>query len=161
MKVRHLLHHAAFMILGAVLFHAICGPQRVRPATAAMDHATIIEQLSRLTVTDVTELIKALEAKWGVHAAAVAVAAGPGHAPTPVEVPPAPAQTEFDVELQYVGPNKLQVIKAVREITGLGLKESKDFVESAPHIIKEKVSRKDAEAIRDRLAAAGAGAQIK
>lgn len=160
MKVPHLLHHAAFMLIGAVLFHAICGPQAVRPARAAIEQDQLIEYLSSLQVIEAAELIKALEAKWGVRAAAVAVAAGPGPGPLAPPDPPE-VQTEFDVELMAAGANKINVIKAVREVTGLGLKEAKDLVEGAPKLIRAQVNRQDAERIRDKFEAAGAIVRIK
>ena len=104
------------------------------------------------------DLVKALEEEFGVSAAPVAVAAAPGAA-----APGAAAEekTEFDVILTDVGAKKLEVIKAVREITGLGLKDAKDMVESAPKAIKEAVSKDDAEAVKAKLAEAGATVEIK
>jgi large subunit ribosomal protein L7/L12 len=112
-------------------------------------------------VLELAELVKALEEKFGVSAAApVAVAAAPAGAaaaaPAPVE-----EQTEFDVILQAVGEKKIQVIKVVRELTGLGLKEAKDLVDGAPKPVKEKVSRQEAEAIKKKLEAEGATVVIK
>ncbi|MDR7556835.1 MAG: 50S ribosomal protein L7/L12 [Armatimonadota bacterium] len=121
----------------------------------------IVDAISNLTVLELAELVKALEEKFGVSAAApVAVAAAPAGAaaaaPAPVE-----EQTEFDVILQTVGEKKIQVIKVVRELTGLGLKEAKDLVDGAPKPVKEKVSRQEAEAIKKKLEAEGATVVIK
>lgn len=121
------------------------------------DIQKIIEELSSLTILEAAELVKALEEKWGVSAAApVAVAAaGAGNAPAAEE------KTEFDVELTSFGAKKIDVIKVVREATGLGLKEAKDLVEGAPKLVKEKVSRADAEALKSKLEGAGATVTIK
>ena len=118
----------------------------------------IVEDLSSLTVLEAAELSKLLEEKWGVSAAApVAVAAAPvagGDAP-------AEEKTEFDVELAEAGSNKIAVIKEVRTITGLGLKEAKDLVESAPKPLKQGVKKEDAEAMKKSLEAAGAKVELK
>lgn len=115
----------------------------------------IINAIAEMSVKDVVELISAMEEKFGVSAAAatVAVAAGPAAA---VE-----EQTEFDVILSSVGDKKVNVIKAVRELTGLGLKEAKDLVESAPKAIKEAVSKADADAAKAKLEEAGAVVEVK
>jgi large subunit ribosomal protein L7/L12 len=123
------------------------------------DLNTIIDQLSSLTVMEAAELVKKLEEKWGVSAAAVAVAAGPaagGAAAAPVE-----EKTEFTVVLANAGANKINVIKEIRAITGLGLKEAKDLVEGAPKNVKEGVNKDDAKKIKDQLTAAGATVEIK
>ncbi len=123
--------------------------------------AEIIDQVEKLTVLELNELVKSLEEKWGVSAAApVAVAApgGPGGgsaAAAPVE------KTEFDAVLTEVGPEKIKVIKAVRELTSLGLTEAKSFVESAPKAIKTGIPRDEAEQIKAKLAEAGATVEIK
>ena len=118
----------------------------------------IVEDLSSLTVLEAAELSKLLEEKWGVSAAApVAVAAAPvagGDAP-------AEEKTEFDVELAEAGSNKIAVIKEVRTITGLGLKEAKDLVEGAPKPLKQGVKKEDAEAMKKSLEAAGAKVELK
>ena len=118
----------------------------------------IIDQIKALTILEVADLVMAREEEFGVSAAPVAVAAAPGAA-----APGAAAEekTEFDVILTDVGAKKLEVIKAVREITGLGLKDAKDMVESAPKAIKEAVSKDDAEAVKAKLAEAGATVEIK
>lgn len=117
----------------------------------------MIEEVKGLSVLELNELVKALEEEFGVSAAApVAVAAAGGAA-----APAAEEQTEFDVVLTAVGGNKVAVIKAVREITGLGLKEAKELVDNAPKAIKEKVEKADAEAAAKKLTDAGATAEVK
>ena len=118
----------------------------------------IVEELSALTVLEAAELSKMLEEKWGVSAAAaVAVAAGPAAAAAaPVE-----EQTEFNVVLAAAGDKKIEVIKEVRAITGLGLKEAKDLVEGAPKPVKEGVNKAEAEEIKKKLEAAGAKVELK
>jgi large subunit ribosomal protein L7/L12 len=117
----------------------------------------LVEELSTLTVLEAAELSKLLEEKWGVSAAApVAAAAAPGAAAAPVEV-----KDEFTVMLTAVGDKKINVIKAVREITGLGLKEAKDLVESAPKAVKEGVPKADAEKLKAKLEAEGAKVELK
>lgn len=122
------------------------------------DLNAIVETLSGLTILEAAELVKKLEEKWGVSAAApVAVAA----APAADAAAPAAAQTEFNVILASAGANKINVIKEVRAITSLGLKEAKDLVESAPKAIKENVSKEEAEKIKEQLVKAGATVEIK
>jgi large subunit ribosomal protein L7/L12 len=122
------------------------------------DLNTIAETLSGLTVMEAAELAKLLEEKWGVSAAApVAAAAAPGAAPAAV----AEEQTEFDVILLTIGDKKIQVIKEVRAITSLGLKEAKDLVEGAPKPVKEGVSKDEAAKMKAQLEAAGAQVEIK
>jgi large subunit ribosomal protein L7/L12 len=117
----------------------------------------LVEELSALTVLEAAELSKLLEEKWGVSAAApVAAAAAPGAAAAPVEV-----KDEFTVMLTAVGDKKINVIKAVREITGLGLKEAKDLVEAAPKAVKEAVPKADAEKLKAKLEAEGAKVELK
>lgn len=123
------------------------------------DLNSIVDQLSALTVMEAAELVKALESKWGVSAAAVAVAAGPaagGAAAAPVE-----EKTEFTVVLANAGANKINVIKEIRAITGLGLKEAKDLVEGAPKTVKEGVNKDDAKKMKEQLTAAGATVEVK
>jgi large subunit ribosomal protein L7/L12 len=122
------------------------------------DLAKIVEDLSKLTVLEAAELSKMLEEKWGVSAAApVAVAAaGGGAAAAPVE-----EKTEFTVMLTAAGDKKIEVIKEVRAITGLGLKEAKDLVEGAPKAVKEGVNKKDADDMKKKLEAAGAKVELK
>jgi large subunit ribosomal protein L7/L12 len=123
------------------------------------DLAKIVDDLSSLTVLEAAELAKMLEEKWGVSAAAaVAVAAGPaaGGGAAAVE-----EQTEFTVMLAAAGDKKIEVIKEVRAITGLGLKEAKDLVEAAPKAVKEAVSKEDAEKLKAQLEKAGAKVELK
>ncbi len=122
------------------------------------DLNAIVESLSGLTIMEAAELVKALEKKWGVSAAApVAV----GVAAPSAAAPAKEVQTEFTVVLATVGPNKINVIKEVRAITGLGLKEAKDLVEAAPKPVKENVSKEEADKIKAQLTAAGATVEIK
>jgi len=120
------------------------------------DINTIVDQLSGLTVMEAADLVKKLEEKWGVSAAAVAVAAGPAAAAAPAE-----EKTEFDVILAKVGEKKIDVIKVVRELTGLGLKEAKDLVEGAPKAVKEGATKDEANKMKEKLAAAGATVELK
>ncbi len=117
----------------------------------------IIEDIKTLTILELADLVKAIEEEFGVSAAPVAVAGAAAPAAAAAEE----EKTEFDVELTAAGDSKLNVIKAVREITGLGLKEAKDLVEGAPKVIKEGVSKEDAEAMKAALTAAGATVTIK
>ncbi len=117
----------------------------------------IVEELSALTVLEAADLSKMLEEKWGGSAAAaVAVAAGPAAAAAPVE-----EQTEFNVVLAAAGDKKIEVIKEVRAITGLGLKEAKDLVEGAPKVVKEAVGKDEAEKLKAQLEKAGAKVELK
>ena len=119
--------------------------------------AALVEQVKELTVLELSELVHTLEETFGVSAAAAAVAApAAGAAAAEVE-----EKTEFDVILTGAGANKLAVIKVVRELTGLGLKDAKDLVESAPKPIKEGASKEDAEAIKTKLTEAGASVELK
>lgn len=121
--------------------------------------AEIIESVKGLTVLELSELVKAFEAEFGVSAAApVAVAAAPAAAAAAVVEE---EQTEFDVILKEAGEKKINVIKVVRELTGLGLKEAKDLVDGAPKPVKEKVSKEEAEAAKAKLAEAGATVEVK
>ena len=126
----------------------------------AVTKEELVDALSNLKVLEVVDLIKALEDKWGVSAAApVAVAVAPGGggaAPAPVE-----EKTEFTVNMTSFGANKVGVIKVIREITGLGLKEAKDLVEGVPSSVKEGVPKAEAETIKKKLEEAGAAAEIK
>jgi large subunit ribosomal protein L7/L12 len=127
---------------------------------ADLSREQVVDYLSNLPVIQIAELIKELENKWGVKAAPAAVAmapaAGGGGAAAVVE-----EKTEFDVILATAGANKIQVIKAIREITGLGLKEAKDLVEAAPKTVKEQVSKGDAEEMKKKLVEAGATVELK
>jgi len=124
------------------------------------DLAKIVDELSALTVLEAAELSKMLEEKWGVSAAApVAVAAAGGGAAAAAA--PVEEKTEFDVVLAAAGEKKIEVIKEVRAITGLGLKEAKDLVEGAPKSVKEGVSKAEADDIKKKLEAAGAKVEVK
>ncbi len=117
----------------------------------------LIEEIKNMTVLELSELVKAIEEEFGVTAAApVAVAAGPAAAEAQAE-----EQTEFNVILADVGAQKIKVIKVVREITGLGLKEAKDLVDGAPNPVKEAVSKQEADEIKAKLEEVGAGIEIK
>ena len=135
-----------------------------RPAAkegkATMTKDELIDAVKNMTVLELSELVKALEAEFGVSAAApVAVAAAPaGEAEAAAE---AEEQTEFTVLLKDIGANKINVIKAVRELTSLGLKESKDLVESAPTVVKEGVTKEESATMKEKLESAGATAEIK
>jgi large subunit ribosomal protein L7/L12 len=121
--------------------------------------AEILEAVKGMTVLELSELVKAFEEEFGVSAAApMAVAAAPGAA---AAAPAEEEKTEFDVILTAIGDKKVNVIKVVREITALGLKEAKDLVDSAPKPVKEKVSKDEAEAIKAKLTEAGATAEVK
>ncbi|MGA8010003.1 MAG: 50S ribosomal protein L7/L12 [Thiomonas sp.] len=124
----------------------------------AMNQQDILDAVGSMTVMELNDMVKAFEEKFGVSAAAMAVAApgAGGGAAAAVE-----EQTEFNVILTEVGANKVSVIKAVREVTGLGLKEAKDLVDGAPKAVKEAVAKADAEAIQKKLEEAGAKAEIK
>ena len=122
---------------------------------------SIVDQVKELTLLEASQLVKAMEEAFGVSAAAATVAAAPaassgGEAAAPVE-----EKTEFDVVLQAVGGNKINVIKVVREVTALGLKEAKDLVEAAPKAVKEGVSKEEAETIKQKLSDAGATVEVK
>ncbi len=119
----------------------------------------VVDYLSNLPVIQIAGLIKTLEDKWGVKAAPVAVAAAPAGAAAAAA--PVEEKTEFTVELAASGANKINVIKVVREITGLGLKEAKDLVEGAPKTLKEGVSKADAEEMKKKLEDAGAKVELK
>ena len=127
---------------------------------AEITREAVVDYLSNLPVIQIAELIKTLEEKWGVKAAPVAVAAGPGVGPAQQAAPVA-EQTEFTVELKEAGANKINVIKVVREITGLGLKEAKDLVEAAPKPLKEGVAKAEAQEFKKKLEEAGAKVELK
>src|SRR4051812_48365276 len=120
----------------------------------------VVDFLSKMTVLDLSSLTKELEDKWGVKAAPIAVAGGAAPAAAAAAAPAA-EQTEFTVTLVEAGGNKIGVIKAVREVTNLGLKEAKDLVDGAPKPVKEGVSKADAETIKKKLEEAGAKVEVK
>ena len=119
-----------------------------------MTHEQIIEAVEKMTVLELNDLVKTIEEKWGVSAAAVAVAAGPAAAA-------ADEQSEFTVELSDAGAQKIAVIKVVKEVLGLGLKEAKDMVDGAPAVVKEGMKKEDAEALKAKLEEAGAKVTLK
>jgi large subunit ribosomal protein L7/L12 len=126
----------------------------------AISKEELIDALSQLKVLEVVDLVKALEEKWGVSAAAaVAVAAAP--AAGGAAAPAAEEKTEFNVTMTSFGANKVGVIKVIREITGLGLKEAKDLVEGVPSVVKDGVPKAEADTIKKKLEEAGAAAEIK
>ena len=124
---------------------------------------SIITEIEKLNVLELVELTKTLQEKWGVSAAPVAAAAGPAAASAEAAPAAAPVeeQTEFDAILSEVGPNKINVIKVVRELTGLGLKEAKAVVDEAPKPIKEAISREEAERVAEKMSEVGAKVTIK
>lgn len=123
---------------------------------AKLTVAEFIEAIKELSVLELNELVKACEEEFGVSAAAGVVVAAAGGAAEAAE-----EKTEFDVELTEVGPNKVKVIKVVREVTGLGLKEAKELVDGAPKLLKEQVSKEEAEELAKKLEAEGAKATLK
>ena len=122
----------------------------------SLSNEQIVDAVAAKTLLEVMELVKAIEEKFGVTAAAPVMMAGPAAAAAPVE-----EQTEFNVILKAIGEKKVEVIKAVRAITGLGLKEAKDLVEGAPQTVKEAVSKADSEKFKKDLEAAGATVEVK
>lgn len=139
------------------------GKRAKAPAKKATSPATIndvMTTIKNMTVLELAELVKTLEAEFGVTAAAPMVATAAAAAPVAAAAP-AEEKTEFDVILKEIGANKISVIRAVRELTSLGLKESKDLVESAPKPVKEKVSKDEAAAGKQKLEEAGATAEIR
>jgi large subunit ribosomal protein L7/L12 len=126
----------------------------------AVAQAEILDKIASMTVLELSELIKAMEDKFGVSAAAAVAVAGPAAAGA-AAAPAAEEKTEFTVVLSAFGDNKVNVIKAVRELTGLGLKEAKDLVDGAPKPVKEGISKADAEAAKKKLEDAGAKAEVK
>ena len=130
-------------------------------ATKTMDKDTILEAIDQMTVLELSELVKAFEDRYGVTAAAPVAVAASGGGDGAAAAAPAEEQTEFDAVLTEVGANKILVIKAVRELTGLGLKEAKDLVDAAPKPVKEGVTKEEAEAVKEKLAEAGATVEVK
>jgi len=126
-----------------------------------MERAQILEEISKMSVLELSQLIKDMEEKFGVSAAAATVVAGPAAGGAAGGAAPAEEKTEFTVMLTAIGDNKVNVIKAVREVTSLGLKEAKDLVDGAPKPVKEGISKADAEAVLKKLIDAGAKAEIK
>lgn len=137
--------------------------KKAETKVAEMSMEEILDALSSMTVLELSQLVKALEERFGVSAAApmVAVSAVPGAGPEAAGAPVEEEKTEFDVILKDFGAQKIQVIKAVRELTDLGLRESKDLVEGAPSPVKEGVSKEEADAAKAKLEGAGAVVEIK
>jgi len=127
----------------------------------ALSNQEIVDALKEKSLLEASELVKLIEETFGVSAAAAAVAAPAAGGAVAEAAPAAEEKTEFDVVLQAAGGNKINVIKVVREITALGLKEAKDLVEAAPKAVKEGISKEEAEAIRAKLADAGATVEVK
>jgi large subunit ribosomal protein L7/L12 len=133
-------------------------------ATKTLDKDQILEAIDTMTVLELSELVKAFEERYGVTAAApvaVAAAGAPAAGGDGAAAAASEEQTEFDAVLTDVGANKILVIKAVRELTGLGLKEAKDLVDAAPKAVREGVTKEDAEAVKVKLAEAGATVEVK
>jgi large subunit ribosomal protein L7/L12 len=128
---------------------------------ASITKEQVIDWLSAQSVLEIASLVKDLEAKWGVSAAAPVAAVATSAAAAATDSPAAEEKTEFEVVLKLAGDKKIEVIKAVREVAGLGLKEAKDLVEGAPKTVKEAVSKADAEEIKKKLEAAGATVELK
>jgi len=127
----------------------------------AYNKEEIISAIEQMSVLDLADLVKALEERFGVSAAAPVMMGGGGGGPVAEAAAPEEEQTEFNVVLTEIGPNKIQVIKAVRELTSLGLKEAKDLVEAAPKAVKEAVTKDEANAAKEKLESAGAKAEVK
>ena len=127
----------------------------------AMTKEDMIAAIKNMTVLDLAELVKALEEEFGVSAAPLAMAAAQAAGPAAAPAAEAEEQTEFSVILKDIGANKINVIKAVREVTTLGLKEAKDLVESAPKAVKEGVAKEEANSVKEKLEAAGATVEVK
>ena len=126
-----------------------------------MERTQILEEIGKMTVLELSQLIKDMEEKFGVSAAAAAVAVAPAAGAGGAAAPAAEEQTEFTINLTAAGPNKVNVIKVVRAVTGLGLKEAKDLVDGAPKPVKEGIPKADAEAILKQITEAGGTAEIK
>ncbi|MFC1931313.1 50S ribosomal protein L7/L12 [Chloroflexota bacterium] len=135
-------------------------PAKKEKVKLSAETEKIMTAIKKMTVLELADLVKALEAEFGISAAAPMVAAAPAAA-AGAAGPAAEEQTEFSVILKDIGANKINVIKAVREVTTLGLKESKDLVESAPKPVREGVNKEEAATIKEKLEAAGATAEIK
>lgn len=120
-----------------------------------MSNEKIIEAIKEMSVLELNELVKAIEEEFGVTAAAPVAAAGAAGGDAAAE------QTEFDVELTSAGDSKIKVVKAVKEVTGLGLKEAKEIVDNAPKVVKEGLSKEDAEALKEKLEEVGASVEVK
>ncbi len=136
-------------------------PATARKEARVLTKEEIVAAIRSMTVLDLADLIKTLENEFGVSAAPVAVAAAAAAPDKPAEAPAAEEKTEFTVTLKSFGEKKIEVIKAVREVTTLGLKQAKDLVEAAPQVVKEGVPKEEADTIKQKLEAAGATVEIK
>jgi len=135
---------------------------KAKKEAKGMTKEEIIAAIKSMTVIDLADLVKALEDEFGVTPAPVAVGTAPVTAPSqPVEAPPEEEKTEFSVTLKDIGEKKIEVIKAVREVTSLGLKQAKDLVEAAPQVVKEGIPKEEAATIKEKLEAAGASVEVK
>jgi len=132
---------------------------RVKKEAKRITKEEIIAAIKSMSVVDLADLVKALESEFGISAAPVAVAA-PATPSAPTEAPPEEEKTEFIVTLKAIGEKKIEVIKAVREVTNLGLKQAKDLVEAAPQVVKEGIAKEEATTIKQKLEAAGAVVEI-
>jgi len=142
--------------------HKKRAPAAKKETTKTLTKDELIAAIKEMTVLELSELVKALEETFGISAAVPMMAAAPGAAAAGAPAAaPVEEQTEFTVILKEVGPNKISVIKAVREVTTLGLKEAKELVEAAPKTIKEGVNKAEAATIKDKLTAAGANVEVK
>lgn len=131
-------------------------PEETKTVEVPEKFKSLVEQVEKLSIMELAELVKVLEGKFGVSAAAPAMMAGPAAGAAPAE-----EKTEFNVELAEAGATKIAVIKIVREVTGLGLKEAKDIVDAAPKMIKENVAKADAEAWKKKIEEAGGKVNLK
>jgi large subunit ribosomal protein L7/L12 len=134
---------------------------RAKKEAKGLTKEEIVAAIKNMTVLDLADLVKTLESEFGVSAAPVAVAAQAAAPSAAAEAPPDEEQTEFSVTLKNFGEKKIEVIKAVREVTTLGLKQAKDLVEAAPQVVKEGIPKEEAETIKQKLEAAGAIAEMK
>ena len=137
------------------------GASKDKKQVKALTKEEIIAAIKSMTVLDLADLVKSLEQEFGVSAAPVAAVAPAAAAGETAEAPPAEEQTEFSVTLKSFGEKKIEVIKAVREVTTLGLKQAKDLVEAAPQVVKEGIPKEEAETIKKKLEAAGATVEVK
>ena len=136
-------------------------PARAKKEAKGLTKEEIIAAIKNMTVMDLADLVKTLESEFGVSAAPTTVAVAPAAAlGEPAEAPPAEEKTEFSATLKSFGERKIEVIKAVREVTTLGLKQAKDLVEAAPQVVKEGISKEEAATIKEKLEAAGATVEI-
>ena len=134
---------------------------KAKEESKVMSKEGIVAAIKSMSVMDLADLVKTLENEFGITSAPVAVGAVPAAPSQPAETPPQEEKTEFSIILKAIGEKKIEVIKAVREVTDLGLKQAKDLVEAAPQVVKEDVSKEEAATIKEKLEAAGASVEIK